>query len=298
MRSYAVQFMEHLRDDRGLSANTLQSYERDLHTFLVEMQRQGLEEAATVQKHHLSMYLHTMKQQGKAAATISRSLVALRAFFQYLVALDLLSKDPTLGLEAPRLDKRRPGVLTVEEMVRLLDSPPLDSPGGLRDKAMLELLYATGIRVSELTALTLDQLNVSLRFIRCIGQGGRERIIPLGQHATEAIRIYLEKGRPLLLRADKQAETLFVNRQGTPLSRQGFWKIIKKYAHESGISTPITPHTLRHSFAVHLLDNGADLRSVQEMLGHSDISTTQVYLQFHKAPMKEVYERSHPRSRG
>lgn len=297
MRSYAVQFMEHLRDDRGLSANTLQSYERDLLAFLHEMQRQGLEEPATVQKLHLSMYLHSMKQQGKAAATISRSLVALRAFFHFLMARELIGKDPTLGLESPRPDKRRPGVLTVEEMVRLLDSPPSDTPGGLRDKAMLELLYATGIRVSELTALTLHQLNVHLRFISCIGQGGKERIIPLGQHASEAILRYMEQGRPQLLKADKYTETLFVNRQGTPLSRQGFWKIIKKYAHESGIATPITPHTLRHSFAVHLLDNGADLRSVQEMLGHSDISTTQVYLQYHKAPMKEVYERSHPRSR-
>ncbi|MBJ6363458.1 site-specific tyrosine recombinase XerD [Paenibacillus sp. MAHUQ-46] len=296
MKSHLLSFIQHLTYERGLSASTLDSYRRDLEAFLDYATEQGIDRLEDVQKHQLSLYFRSLKQKGRAAATISRCHVSLRAFFQFLVQEGAIAKDPTLGLEAPRPEKRLPEVLTVEETMCLLEAPLSGTPGGIRDRAMLEVLYATGIRVSELIALQIDHLNLALGFVRCISQGGKERIIPLGKISSEALENYLSGARQELVKPDKPEDTLFLNHQGFGMSRQGFWKIIKKYAREAGITKAITPHTLRHSFAVHLLDNGADLRSVQEMLGHSDISTTQVYLRFHKSPMKEVYERAHPRA--
>jgi integrase/recombinase XerD len=200
-------------------------------------------------------------------------------------------------METPKPEKKLPHVLTVQEVGKLLEAPAGTSPNGMRDKAMLEVLYATGIRVSELVSLNIDSVNPAMGFIRCLGKGGKERIVPLGQISSQCLTAYIETMRPKLLKSDKPDEALFINHLGTRITRQGFWKIIKRYAAESDIRKEITPHTLRHSFAAHLLENGADLRSVQEMLGHADISTTQIYTQLAKGKLKEVYDRSHPRAK-
>ncbi|MCL6458684.1 MAG: site-specific tyrosine recombinase XerD, partial [Gorillibacterium sp.] len=242
-------------------------------------------------------YLLEMKHKGRAASTVSRCIVSIRSFFQYLSQQDLLVANPALQLDAPKLDKRLPQVLTVDEAAKLLEAAANTSPAGIRDKAMLEMLYATGIRVTELISLDLLDVNPSLGFVHCASKTPKERVIPLGQTAAKCLDEYLESMRALLLKQSESESALFINHLGTRLTRQGFWKIIKKYAREANIQKEITPHTLRHSFATHLLDNGADLRSVQEMLGHADITTTQIYTHMTKNNMKEVYDRTHPRAK-
>lgn len=296
MKKHLQSFVHYLSTERGLSANTLESYERDIAQYMADLNENGVEDIKETKKIHIQNYLLRMKKLGRASSTVSRTMVSLRSFYQYLLREQLLDGDPCTNMEAPKLDKRLPKVLTIEEVGLLLEAPHTELPSGMRDKAMLEVLYATGIRVSELIALDEDSINITLGFVRCTGKGGKERVVPLGQIAAEWLSQYKEQMRPKLLKnADETA--LFVNHLGTRLTRQGFWKIIKKYAREAHIMKDITPHTLRHSFATHLLDNGADLRAVQEMLGHADISTTQVYSQLSKSRMKEVYDRTHPRAR-
>jgi len=295
MEKMLKQFIVYLAEERQLAPNTVESYERDLASYIHFIgMRKGLRlEEAT--KSHIAQYLQELKRLGRAPATLSRALVSIRRFCQYLVREGMIGSDPTAGLETPKLEKRMPKIISVQDVERLLEAPDTSSPAGMRDKAMLELLYATGIRVSELISLNTDDVNPELGFVRCVGQRAKERIVPLGRVAAGWLEKYAGTMRGALVReADERA--LFVNQHGARLTRQGFWKIIKRYARESHIDAEITPHTLRHSFAAHLLENGADLRAVQEMLGHSDISTTQVYMQMAKPRMKEIYDRSHPRA--
>jgi len=287
--------MHHVSVVKRLSRNTLESYERDLLQYMDYLQTQGVREWRDSGKTQLAGYVAGLKQRGRAAATISRMLVSIRALYQFLIRERLMDSDPSLFIETPKLEKKVPTVLSVQEIATLLDAPQTATVGGLRDKAMLELLYATGIRVSELIALPVDDVNLQMGYIRCVGKAGKERIIPLGAMAVRYLEAYLQGGRTRLLKNPAEP-ALFIGHLGTPMTRQGFWKIMKRYARELGISKDITPHTLRHSFAAHLLENGADLKSVQEMLGHADISTTQIYTQVTKTKMKDVYNRSHPRA--
>ena len=242
----------------------------------------------------LNSYILLMEKENFAASTISRNIAALKAFFEYLVLYEGRSSNPAGKLKAPKIEKRAPEVLTVEEVSRLLEQPAGRNNKEIRDKAMLELMYATGIRVSELVSLTVDDVNVQAGYIRC-AERGKERIIPIGSVAKISMRQYLKQARLAML-SDSSSHILFTNCSGQPMSRQGFWKILKQYAVRAGIEADITPHTLRHSFAAHLIENGADLRSVQEMLGHSDISTTQIYLKMNPGKIRDIYSNTHPRA--
>lgn len=295
MEEWISRFVDYLTVERGLSTNTLESYERDLHAFHAFLQKRGHVEAQSISQHHIAGYLRSLHEVGRANSTISRSLASIRSFFHFLVREEFILQDPTIHVETPKIEKRLPRVLTPEEVERLLRAPQQTTPSGLRDYAMLELLYATGIRVSELVNLKSSDVHLSGGFLRCMGKGGKERIIPVGEYALHALHTYLEVGRPAFVRSLADP-SMFLNHHGSQMSRQGFWKILKKYARESGIVKDITPHTLRHSFATHLLERGADLRAVQEMLGHADISTTQIYTHVTKGRLKEIYASAHPRS--
>ncbi|MDF2922056.1 MAG: recombinase XerD [Paenibacillaceae bacterium] len=295
MNSHFAHFLKLLTEERGLAANTLQSYRRDLTQYLAYLDERNtpLEESSRV---HVQGYMTHLRRLERASATISRNLVSIRSFYQFLIQQRVVERDPTMELEAPKPERRMPSVLSVEEVGRLLDAPSTKHSYGLRDKAMLELLYATGIRVTELVSLDRDHVYLEMGFIRCRGKGDKERMIPLNAEASRWLARYIEDVLPVWER-DKQADkALFPNHLGGRLTRQGFWKIIKKHALDSGITAEITPHTLRHSFAVHLLDNGADLKSVQEMLGHADLASTIMYTRSATAKMKDVYHRAHPRS--
>lgn len=296
MNEWIAEFVNYLAVERGLAVNTLESYGRDLRQFAQYLDSQP--RGAAFDKATRSVilgYLLAMQRQGKATATIARRLAALKAFYQYLLRENQITDDPTADLESPKLQRRLPKVLTVREVEEILRQPDTSVSAGKRDKAMLELLYATGIRVSELVSLNLGDVNLDQGYLRCIGKGDKERLVPIGSMAISCLKDYIQSGRPKLLR-DPRERCLFANHHGHRLTRQGFWKIVKKYAMEANISKEITPHTLRHSFATHLLENGADLRSVQEMLGHADISTTQIYTHLTQTRLKEVYAKAHPRA--
>jgi integrase/recombinase XerD len=288
-------FIDYLAVERGLSKNTLESYQRDLLTFEKYVTQTHHRQIIDVNRTHLVHYLAWLQKSGRANSTISRNLASLRSFFHYLLRIEILTIDPTLHVDTPKIEKRLPKVLSVDEVERLLAAPDAGSVAGYRDRAMLELLYATGIRVSELISIRLSDVNLSAGFLKCMGKGSKERIIPIGEVAQEALRAYLAVGRNKLLRAHV-TDALFLNHLGEGMSRQGFWKILKKHARTAGILKDITPHTLRHSFATHLLERGADLRAVQEMLGHADISTTQIYTHVTRTRLKEVYATAHPRA--
>ena len=290
---YQDSYIAYLNQERHMTANTVQSYKRDLVQYLAYLQQRGITDMQFANKTVVLTYLLNLQKRGKAASTVSRTLATLRSFYGFLQRKNMISEDPTLGLETPRVEKKLPQILSAQEVERLLDAPKCVDLKGYRDKAMLELLYATGIRVSELIALQMEDINLSMGFLHCGTK--KERIIPLGHLATEAVAAYLANARPLMLRQGETA-TLFLNMNGKPMTRQGFWKIIRSYKEVAEIACELTPHTLRHSFAAHLLENGADLRSIQEMLGHSDISSTQVYAQMMKNRLKDVYQKAHPRA--
>lgn len=294
MNTHLDAFITYMSEEKGRSASTLESYRRDLAQFIAFAEGRGVTAVEEVRKSHIAAYLNEMKRSGKASSTVIRASVSIRSFFHYLIRQSLVVQDPSMDLDTPKPEKKLPVVLTVAEVERLLGAPDLSGAQGVRDKAMLEALYATGIRVSELISLNMGDIDLELKFLRC-GAAGKERIVPIGRMTAEAVSAYLGPMRDQLVKRSGE-EALFLNQLGTRLTRQGFWKIIKKYASAAGIETDITPHTLRHSFAAHLLENGADLRSVQEMLGHSDISTTQIYTHVMKRNMKEVYELHHPRA--
>ncbi len=289
-------YLDYLALERGLSRNTLAAYERDLRDYALFAAGgaggEGDDPVASVLE-----YLRHLQAQGRSAATLARRLAALRSFFGYQEDLAGAGPDPTRHLSSPRLARPLPRVLTVEQVEAMLAACRLSDPVGLRDRAILELLYATGLRVSELVALTVDDWDTTPPRLRCRGKGDKERLIPVGQAAVQAVEHFLAAGRGRLgACAAKPSGALFVNRRGRPLTRQSVWKLVKKHAAAAGIATLVTPHTLRHSFATHLLENGADLRAVQEMLGHSDISTTQIYTHVSRARLKAVYDRAHPRA--
>ncbi len=295
MKQLIDSFIDYLGQERGLASNTLDSYSRDLRQYGLYLEQAGSNAPEKASRATVLAYLMDLQKQGKATATIARRLAALRAFYQYLLREQRVQQDPTANLESPRLERRLPKVLTVKEVEQLLKQPRTDTAAGLRDRAMLELLYASGMRVSELIALELADINLDLGYIRCEGKGSRERVVPVGSISIESLREYLRHGRGELSPGAEE-RSLFLNHHGRRLTRQGFWKIVKKHARDARVSKEITPHTLRHSFATHLLENGADLRSVQEMLGHADISTTQIYTHVTKGRLKEVYARAHPRA--
>lgn len=286
-------FIQYLHQEKQTSANTEVSYARDLkkmHQYLCE---QGIDNASEVTATVLNSYVLFLEKEGRKPATISRSIASMKAFYHYMEKKKKLVTDPSERLKAPKIEKKLPTILTTEEVTRLLEQPGGNSAKELRDKAMLELLYATGIRVSELISLKVEAVNLKMEYLSC-SDGHRERIIPFGNIARQALENYLEKGRPNLIE-DEAVEWLFTNCSGQAMSRQGFWKLMKSYGKKAGIEAEITPHMLRHSFATHMISNGADLKSVQEMLGHSDISTTQVYAQVGQKRMREVYMKAHPR---
>lgn len=294
MEDLVLDFLDFLENDKRLSLNTLQSYKRDIEQYITYLKDMKIQIITNTNKTTVIAYLLNLQKKGRATSTISRNLASIRSFYQYLTKKGIISQDPTENLESPKVEKKLPQILSTKEVELLLDQPKCDDLKGYRDKAMLELLYATGIRVSELISLDLTDVNLEVQFIRC-NKGSRERMIPIGSLSVNALGEYLSKSRGLLIqKADEMA--LFVNVNGKRLTRQGFWKIIKQYKNQAKINKDITPHTLRHSFAAHLLENGADLRSIQEMLGHSDISSTQVYAQLAKNRIKEVYKKTHPRA--
>lgn len=295
LRNELEDYLHFLQIERGLAENTLQSYARDLQHYVdyIEKEKEKKNWNA-VKRQDILNFLYLLKDNGKSTATISRHISSIRSFHQFLIRDQIVSQDASLHLEKPKKDRTLPDILSMEEVDQLLEMNTA-SPLDLRTKAMFELLYATGLRVTEMTTLKTEDLHLMMGFVQCFGKGSKERIVPLGDTAKQALEDYLQHGRPQLVK--KQAtSTLFVNQHGRPLTRQGFWKILKKAALEAGIRKNITPHTLRHSFATHLLENGADLRIVQEMLGHEDISTTQIYTHVTKARLKDMYKAYHPRA--
>lgn len=295
MQNLVEAFIHFLAVERGLAENTLVAYHQDLQHFQQFLQEAGINTWEMVSKKSIRAYLLNLQQQGRASATIARCLAAIKSFFHFLLQEQVVNTDPTSTLASPKIQKKLPRILSVEEMNLLLSQPVENSPGGLRDKAMLELTYATGMRVSELVSLEVNQVNLDQGYVKCIGKGSRERIVPVGSLAIHHIKIYLQHGRSLF--AVRPGEYgLFLNQRGKKLTRQGFWKILKKYARMVGIEKEITPHVLRHSFATHLLENGAHLRAVQEMLGHVDISTTQIYTHLTNAKLRQIYNQTHPRA--
>jgi len=282
-----------LTEEKGASANTVSSYMRDVHQYFRWLDSEGLaaQKATQADVDRYSKYLTSL---GKSVATVTRSLASLKSFYGYLQSNQIVSSNPAKGLTLEKVERKLPQILTSKEVELFLEQPDPRDAKGCRDKAMLELLYATGIRVSELINLNLDNLNLSAGFLRCVN-AKRERIIPLYPTAVKALGDYIQNVRPQMIeRPDERS--LFVNMNGSRMSRQGFWKLIKHYQDQAGIQKDITPHTLRHSFAAHLLENGADLRSLQEMLGHADISSTQVYTMVVNQKLKDVYNKAHPRT--
>jgi integrase/recombinase XerD len=294
MEVLVQKFINFLERDKRLSLNTLQSYKRDIEQYITYLLEMNLNNISNTNKATIIAYLLHLQKKGRATSTISRNLASIRSFYQYIAKNKMIEQDPTAELESPKVQKKLPQILSTQEVELLLEQPKCVDLKGYRDKAMLELLYATGIRVSELISLNMSDINIDMGFIKC-NKGSRERMIPIGSIAISALKEYINKARGLLIQSSDE-KALFVNINGRRLTRQGFWKIIKQYKNQAKINKDITPHTLRHSFAAHLLENGADLRSIQEMLGHSDISSTQIYAQIAKNKIKEIYKKTHPRA--
>ena len=293
MKCEIQEFIDYLHNTRGTSKNTEVSYERDLKKLEQYLTEEGIETGEQVTSTVLNSYVLYMERRNFAASSISRSIASIRAFFQFLCQKDGWKENPAEKLKAPKIEKKLPDILTVEEVDLLLRQPKGNTAKGIRDKAMLELLYATGIRVSELIGLKVNDINLKLGYLNC-SSGGRARVIPFGTTAKQAVENYMAKSRAQLL-GEGKSDFLFLNCSGKSMSRQGFWKVLKGYAASAGIHQDITPHTLRHSFAAHLVQNGADLKSVQEMMGHSDISTTQIYMNMNIHKIRDVYMKAHPR---
>lgn len=286
-------FIAYLHNVKNTSTNTEMSYKRDLEKVQHFMAERGIHETAEVSKQDLEGYVKYLEDGKFAAATVSRNIASIKAFYHYMVHENIIAEDISEELKAPKIEKKIPEIMSPDEVVRLLEQPSGNTHKEIRDKAMLELLYATGIRVTELITLRISDVNMPMGFILCRDRN-KERVIPFGTEAKSALARYLNGTRDEMLE-NKTSDVLFANCSGQPMSRQGFWKLIKYYAKKADIKADITPHTLRHSFAAHLVENGADLRSVQEMLGHSDISTTQIYANLNHSHIREVYAKAHPR---
>ena len=296
MYEYSNGFLEYLNQQKNMSQNTVAAYNRDVlefSKFLSEKMGTDLKSASNTD---VVAYLFKLKSSGKAAATVNRKTASLRTFYNYLTECSHISENPTANIKSPKITRKEPEYLTIEEVDKLLTLPD-DSVKGVRDRAVLELLYATGIRVSEVIEANLDDVNLRMGFITCTGEFGKARIIPMGRHARAAMEEYIFEARSKLIKpgADEN-QALFVNYMGDRITRQGLWKLLKDYAKQAGIENKITPQTLRNSFAVHMIQNGADLKSLQELMGHEDISATQIYLSVTKNRIKDVYDKAHPRA--
>jgi integrase/recombinase XerD len=290
-----AQFLHHLEFERGLSANTITSYACDLSqaaSFLAEL---GIGDTERVRREHVAEHVAHMRRQGRASSSIARRLSALRAFFRFVQERRNLARNPAAEVDFVRRGRTIPHALSPEAVDRLLAAPRPDHPLGLRDRAMLELMYATGMRVSELVGVRLADLDVESRLIRCLGKGGKQRVVPLGRKAAASLVVYLQSAREAILRG-RESPALFITSRGAPMSRVNFWKLIKRYAAEAGIRQRLTPHVLRHSFATHMLAGGAGIAAIRELLGHADIATTQIYTHVSREHMREEYRRAHPRS--
>ena len=294
MNTYVKEYTSFMTDIRHKSLNTVESYKRDVTQYISYLDVTGVTDISSTTKTTVLSYLLYLQKEGRASSTVSRTLASLRSYYLFMMQNGVVKSNPTSNLEAPHVEKKIPKILSGEEVELLLEQPKNCDNKGIRDKAMLELLYATGIRVSELINLDVSDVNVPMSFVRCKG-GKKERIIPMGHQAKDALENYIDNVRKYMVK-DENETALFVNCSGARLSRQGFWKLIKYYQHIAGIETDITPHTLRHSFAAHLLENGADLNSIQEMMGHADISSTQVYSRMMNSKIKDVYAKAHPRA--
>ena len=288
--------MEYLTVELGLSANTRQAYERDLRLFCKTLGFKNSDALVNVSREQITGYMTQLKEKGLAAATIARKLAAIKAFYRFMTAEGYMDANPAEVVEAGTKGIKLPRVLSEDEVVRLLNQPDITTAEGFRDRTMLEVLYATGMRVSELINLTLDRVDLNMKYIIAFGKGSKERIVPLGSVAAEFLQQYLEKVRPKLTHEDRNTNIVFLAFGGHELTRQRFWQIIRTYGRKANINKALTPHILRHSFATHLLDNGADLRSVQELLGHSDISTTQIYTHLTNKRLRDIYAKAHPRA--
>lgn len=288
--------MEYLTVELGLSANTRQAYERDLRLFCKTIGFKNSDALVNVSREQITGYMTQLKEKGLAAASIARKLAAIKAFYRFMTAEGYMDANPAEVVEAGTKGIKLPRVLSEDEVVRLLNQPDITTAEGFRDRTMLEVLYATGMRVSELINLTLERVDLNMKYIIAFGKGSKERIVPLGSVAAEFLQQYLEKVRPKLTHAGRTTNIVFLAFGGHELTRQRFWQIIRAYGRKANINKALTPHILRHSFATHLLDNGADLRSVQELLGHSDISTTQIYTHLTNKRLRDIYAKAHPRA--
>lgn len=290
-------FLHYMQIDQGRSDNTLTNYRLDLNKLDNFLMSQKIKSPEQVTQHHIQLFLSELKEKGYKASTVQRMLSSLRQFFNHLLREQVIDSNPLALIDSPKKTKTLPTFLTVDEVDALFAAIDISQDWGLRDRALFEVMYATGLRVSELTDLTIDELHLSLGFIQIIGKGNKERIVPLGDEAKYWLSRYFEEVRPYFKEKAKQAtDAVFLTRRGTAFTRQGVWKNLKKYLKLANISSDISPHSLRHSFATHILENGADLRMVQELLGHSDISTTQIYTHISTYRLQEIYRKSHPRA--
>ena len=292
---YTKAFMEYLRDEKKMSENTLEAYHRDVLEFVAFEGIRGNTELLETSSTEIVAFLHELKSAGKSAATVNRKLASVRAFFNYLIQEGLMHTNPTANIKSPKIERKQLEYLEIEEIDRLLAAPD-DSVKGIRDRAILEVLYATGVRVSELIEADVEDINLRMGFITCAGEQSKARIVPLGRPARAALEHYIYDGRDKLIRERKDETALFVNYYGKRITRQGLWKILKEYGAKTGIDQRLTPNIIRNSFAVHMLQNGADLKSLQELMGHEDISATQAYLSVTKNRIKDVYDKTHPRA--
>ncbi|MFJ8458717.1 site-specific tyrosine recombinase XerD [Lysinibacillus xylanilyticus] len=295
---YAIEdYIHFIQVERQLSDNTLASYRRDLENYVNFLREaEGMSDFRNVERMTILRHLEQLRMQGKTSRTVARHISSIRSFHQFLLREKRAETDPTVHLEMPTIEQKLPNILSIEEIEALLAAPNRSKPQGVRDVAMLELLYGSGMRISELIALDLADIHLTMGFVRVFGKGGKERIIPLGKSALSALSTYLDGARSQLQGKYQKTDAFFINQRGKRLTRQGCWKLMKEHALKAGIQHELTPHTLRHSFATHLVENGADLRAVQEMLGHADISTTQIYTHISKSRLSEVYKQFHPRA--
>lgn len=293
---YRQDFVDYLKNERKMSANTMEAYNRDVNEFIAFEKSRGMTDVTEVSSTEIVAFLHYLKSVGKSAATVNRKLASARAFFNYLLNEGVIQTNPTADIKSPKIERKTLEYLEISEIDKLLDSPD-DSIRGVRDKAILEVLYATGIRVTELIDANVEDLNLRMGFITCAGEHSKARIIPLGRPARAALENYIYDVRESLLKENKDEKALFVNYYGKRITRQGLWKILREYGDKIGIEQKLTPNIIRNSFAVHMLQNGADLKSLQELMGHEDISATQVYLSVTKNRIKDVYDRTHPRAK-
>ncbi len=294
MKTALQDFITYMSEVKKASVNTIMSYQNDLLKLIRHLDNQNITDAGKISETSLNSYILNMEREGLSPATVSRNIASMKAFVLFLIKKGKLRDDPTERMHAPKVEKKPPHTLSQDQINGLLEQPDTDTLKGIRDKAMLELLYATGIRVSELISIRLEDINLKNRFVKCCNSG-KERIIPFGNMAKQALENYFQKARAELV-SNFNTDICFTNLSGDPMSRQGFWKIIKSYGKSSGIQDDITPQILRNSFAVHMINNGADIQSIQELLGHSDVTTTQVYMQNRTRKVREVYTQAHPRA--